>query len=158
MLTSTIRRMQAQRVIAFGASAVQAVFTAPFFTSFGMTVYIEGTMVDDSHFAFMLDSANSLNRHSSVFLFAREKKDQCKLHGKEFTWGHRTIHPYGNVLPLQCPSCGRIYSFDIKASHDGKEHVRCKGQGCSYHEVYGKVPGLRVIKGAEQGVWLMCRL
>ncbi|RPD52090.1 hypothetical protein L227DRAFT_618104 [Lentinus tigrinus ALCF2SS1-6] len=147
--------MQVQRVIAFGAHAVQAYFTSSFFTCYATTILIEGVFLNDTHFARLLQASPLLTRHSSVLLFTRQDSSKGLLHVKEFRWGHPTIQPYGNALPLQCPMCGRIYTWAFKAGKNGEQRVRCNGPGCGYSFQYTKGADQIPIRSGELGTWFM---
>ncbi|KAI0746120.1 hypothetical protein C8Q76DRAFT_790416 [Earliella scabrosa] len=64
-------RMKVRTLIAFGASAVQAVLASPFFVAYIHKVYIEGVILDQSHIADMLTSALYMARHTPVFIMTR---------------------------------------------------------------------------------------
>ncbi|RPD67677.1 hypothetical protein L226DRAFT_577046, partial [Lentinus tigrinus ALCF2SS1-7] len=143
-------RMQVKRVIAFGASAVQACFTGSFFMSFATSVLIEGVVLDNTHLARLLDTSTLLARHTSVLIFARQRAGDDHLQVKEYTWSHKCIQPWGQVLPMQCPECGSIYSFVVKSAHDGHQHARCSIKGCSYVTIFTSM-GPR--SPSEENMW-----
>ncbi|RPD59555.1 hypothetical protein L227DRAFT_611791 [Lentinus tigrinus ALCF2SS1-6] len=154
-LKSLAERMQVERVFAFGASAVLACFTGSFFMSFASSVLIAGMVVDDAHLARLLDASTLLARHTSVLLFAREKSGDHRLCVREYTWSHKKIQPWGQVLPMQCPSCRCVYTFVVKSGHDGHQHAYCSAKGCSYMSTYQKHADHVAIATGEQGAWMV---
>ncbi|KAI0710768.1 hypothetical protein C8Q76DRAFT_694785 [Earliella scabrosa] len=64
-------RMHVQRVLAFGAVAVQAALSVPFFIAFVHKVYIEGSRFDRTHIGELLASSVYLARHTTVVIMTR---------------------------------------------------------------------------------------
>ncbi|TFK77558.1 hypothetical protein K466DRAFT_608040 [Polyporus arcularius HHB13444] len=147
--------MQVQRVVCFGAAALQACMSVPFFMSFVSSVYIDGVNLDHTHFARLLSCASMLNRHSTVLLYARKTPDQPALQLNKYRWSHKTVRPWGEELPLQCPECGSIASLKIKAGQGADLHGTCEMTGCPFTRTYTRPNGHTAVKSVEQGAWLV---
>ncbi|RPD52045.1 hypothetical protein L227DRAFT_568855, partial [Lentinus tigrinus ALCF2SS1-6] len=124
-LKTLAERMQAERVIAWGAAAVQACYTGSFFISFATTVLIERMPLSHAIVARLLDSSTLLARHTSMLLWTRRSSTDKDLHANEYIWSHPRIQPWGNKLPMQCPDCRAIYTFKVKSVHDAETKAFC---------------------------------
>ena len=143
-------------LIAFGASAVQAVLATPFFVAYIHKVYIEGVILDYSHIADMLSSALYMARHTPVFLMTRSGRgtDQTTYKKTWFTWSHPTIRPWGRQLPLQCAACGSLASLRCKQMEHGSIATTCLNTSCGDVRTYHRAPEMTVVRNGELGHWL----
>ncbi|TFK79028.1 hypothetical protein K466DRAFT_606454 [Polyporus arcularius HHB13444] len=148
-------QMRMQRVVCFGAAALQVPLTVPFFMGFAISVYIEGVNLDHSHFTRLLSSASMLNHHTTVVLYTRVAANQPVLLLNNYRWSHHTVWPYGEELPLQCPDCSLLASLKIKAGQGDKLHGTCEQKGCGFSCAYALSEGYKVVKAIEQGAWLV---
>ncbi len=144
-----------QRVVCFGAAALQAPLTVPFFMGFAISVYIEGIRLEHTHFTKLLGSASMLNRHTTVLLYARVAADEPALQLSNYKWSHKTVRPCGEELPLQCPDCGCLASLKIKTGPGNELRGTCEQKGCDFSRTYALLDGYKMVKSVEQGGWLV---
>ena len=149
--------MNAKTLLAFGATAVQAVLTTPFFVAYVHKAYIEGVTLDESHIGDMLSSALYVARHTPVFMMNRSGEplgEKSSYRCVSYTWSHPTIRPWGSHLPLQCPGCGALASLRCKQLDKGTIATTCMNTRCEERRIYPKPADVRVVKHGEVGHWL----
>ena len=147
--------MHVQRVLAFGAVAVQAALSVPFFIAFVHKVYIEGSRFDRTHIGELLASSVYLARHTTVVIMTRGVAgSQGTLDVAEYVWAHPTIQPWGHELPLQCPSCGALSSLACTVHSKGVIVTTCRAHSCEYQREYMKDASWTLVKSGEGGRWM----
>ncbi|KAI6047237.1 hypothetical protein EDC04DRAFT_2597448 [Pisolithus marmoratus] len=107
-LEDTIIQLGLSSIIVFDAKDLQPVLTSNLVTGLVKCVYVHNfptctTMPE------VLGESTHLGGHSSILLFMVNFTDSGHLltHTK-YSWGHRDICPWGNVLPIQCSQCGIV--------------------------------------------------
>ena len=154
----TMSSMNVRALVAFGASALQAVLSSPFFVAYIHKVYIEGVNLDHSHIADMLSSALYVARHTPVFIMTRRMPSLADSPGyvdTSFRWSHPTIRPWGSNLPLQCPACGSLASLRTKQVPNGSITTTCLNPSCSEVRTYHRPAEAKVVRNGEVGHWLV---
>ena len=150
--------MHARHVIAFGAAALQAALSAHFFVVFVHKIYIEGVLLDRHHVGEILNSSVYIARHSSVVVMSYPFRKPIPLasgylHIDEYAWTHPSIRPWGQELPLQCPSCGALASLRARSTGGGRIDARCSRDACGNALHFLQPEDWRTIKGGEGGAW-----
>ena len=154
----TTTSMNVRALVAFGASALQAVLSSPFFVAYIHKVYIEGVTLDHSHIADMLSSALYIARHMPVFIMTCQlcaPADSTGYADASFRWSHPTIRPWGCNLPLQCPACGSLASLRSKQGVKGSITTTCLNPTCCEVRTYHRPADAKVVKNGEVGHWLV---
>lgn len=148
-----ILSMKATRVIAFAATAVQAVLTGPFFISFAYRVYIEGVPLSDSTISTLLDQSIFLGRHTAVWIFSRHPSSIAgTLTVSVYKWTEETIRPYGEDIGLQCTACGGLSCR--KGSADDQFTITVKCESCTFAFKVKRPEGqVKLKRKGEKGIW-----
>ncbi|TBU36586.1 hypothetical protein BD309DRAFT_713925 [Dichomitus squalens] len=145
--------MNAQRVIAFAAKAVQAVLTAPFFLVFAHRVLLEGIYMPDKAIIYLLDQSLFLARHSAVWIFERSSQGQA-LSARIYQWTDETMRPNGEDVGLQCPGCGSLSSRIGNLGEKQAVILKCQKKDCRWKKIIDRPEGMKnVCKSAEGGIW-----
>ena len=162
-LTLTFR-MNATYVITLAAPEVQAALCASFYLAFVHKVYLDGVTPDRAHFGEMLAGCIHMARHTSIVVMRREahpqggRTDASVLLVEEYKWSHSTLRPWGNEVPIQCPTCGALGSLKSKSGEKGFILVKCINASCRYVAKHSKPDDWQTIKSGEGGTWAVRHL
>lgn len=123
----------------FDAESLQPAFTAQFFHTFALKIWIEGNRFDDTHIGELLGSSVHLGRHTRVIIITPLPSDDSSAAPRarvaEYFWTLKTYKPWGWPMPIQCPVCFCIMCLnveDYKPTRDGDAeqvvHDGCKAE------------------------------
>jgi len=117
--------------IAFTAPHFQPSFTCHLVVAFAEHVLIEGFPLCEA-FPEILGHSYRLGMHTDIILMTRsETNGAAMLQCTQYAWSHATAHPWGSLLPLQCPQCGCISKWNFSRDSD-KYIFECFYRGCGH--------------------------
>ncbi|KAG1818403.1 hypothetical protein EV424DRAFT_1347668 [Suillus variegatus] len=108
--------------IAFNAVRFQPSFSAHLLLAFCELVLIQRHSIQQA-FPDMLGQSYKLGCHSDVFLLLKHNINSVDVF--RYYWTHSHLRPWGNFLPLQCPDCGLVDSWN-SANHQKEYSFECQ--------------------------------
>jgi len=83
----------------------------------------------------VLTESPLLGMHTGIVHLAwRELADGAEpLKSCKYIWTHCDCQPWGQLLPIQCPSCGTVQKWHLIYLDDGSYKFECMYSRCGYH-------------------------
>ena len=141
-------------MFAFTADTVQPAFVAPLFNMFVLRHYYERADVGNGKaLAEMAGASTILARHTNIVMLHREDKVSKRLKVLECIWVHSTSRPGGQEIPIQCPGCGALMSYNIVQKSKSKSEGKCQRSSCGHEMDFVLEEGFNTVKAGEGGTW-----
>jgi len=123
--------MSVDNLIAFTATEFHAALVTPFFINFTQRILIEGYNLCTSMTPMLLATSQThLARHTDL-VYMQLKKETSLVHSTLYMFTHPKWRPWGNHLPISCPSCASPHSWSDLTKTQSTYNYSCKRTGCS---------------------------
>jgi hypothetical protein len=144
------------QVLTFSTLGFMPVFSTPFFVTLASNRFLYGK--NDIGLSLLDDE--QLGAHSDLLCFESKKHSSSITNTmSRYVWSHPGLKPFGNTLPIQCPSCKGLRTWVVLKKTPDIVVLKCSGAGCSRRLDFTRAPGLdfvlgRYVDDGRHGQWL----
>jgi hypothetical protein len=130
--------------------------TSHFFIDYTMRVVIEGFSLKSSFRSLLTASSQSnLSRHVDIVHLYYGQKDS-KVFTDSYVFSHPKLRPWGQWLPISCPSCSSLHSWSDPTRNQSTIIFACKRPNCSALCTFRKPEGVELVgKEVNEGRWMV---
>jgi hypothetical protein len=133
---------------------IHARFSMPFFVTLANNRFL----YRKHEIGLTLRHDEELGAHSDLLCFESKKdRSSAMTTTTRHVWSHPGLKPFGNPLPIQCPACKGLRTWDILTADN--IYLKCKGLNCSQRLDFDRAPALNFVLGkymddGRHGQWL----
>jgi hypothetical protein len=149
------------QVVTFSSLGFMPVFSTPFFVTLANNRFLYGK----KDIGLSLRDEEELGAHSELFCFeSKSDNSSVTVTTSRYVWSHPGLRPFGNLLPIQCPDCMGLRTWNVVKKSADNIYLRCngvKGSGvkCSRRFDFNRAPTLSFVLGrytddGRHGQWL----
>jgi hypothetical protein len=152
----TLRSGLFSQVLTFSSFGFMPVFSTPFFVALTYNRFLYGK----HEIGHSLRHDEELGAHSDLLCFESKKdRSSATTTTTRYIWSHPGLKPFGNPLPIQCPDCKGLRTWDILKKTADNIYLKCKGLNCSQRLDFSRAPALNFVRGkymddGQHGQWL----
>jgi hypothetical protein len=144
------------QVLTFSSFGFMPVFSTSFFVTLTNNRFLYGK----HDIGLSLCDDEELGAHSNLLCF-ESKKDHSSVTTttSRYIWSHPGLKPFGNPLPIQCPNCKGLRTWDVLKKTADNIYLKCKGIECPQRLDFSRAPALNFVLGkyvddGRYGQWL----
>jgi hypothetical protein len=118
-------------------------FSTLFFVTFAYNKFLYGKDVESS-----IRDDERLGLHSDLLCF-NSKKDgfTTAVTTTRYFWSHPGVKPFGNPLPIQCPACRGVQTWEVVTKSKDKIVLKCRANNCFNKLELSRPPATEFVGG-----------
>ena len=143
-------------MVTFTAPQLHASLTSHFFVDYTMRVVIEGFGLKPSFQSLLTTSAQSnFSRHTNI-VHLYYSQNGSEVLTDNYIFSHPKLRPWGQWLPISCPSCSSLHSWSDPTRHQSTIIFACTRSGCLGLCTFRKLEGVEPVgKEVNGGRWMV---
>jgi hypothetical protein len=144
------------QVLTFTSFDFMSVFSTPFFVTLTNNRFLYGK----HDIGLSLRDDEVLGAHSDILCFeSRKDHSSVTTTTGRYIWSHPGLKPFGNPLPMQCPDCKGLRTWEVLKKTADNIYLKCRGIKCPQRLEFSRAPALKFVLGryvddGRHGQWL----